>query len=208
MTDANGVARTTLTTDRQAEVTATSGSQSAKVTVSLAPRLISSFTAAPPATQAGKPVTFTVQTTANLQDAVIAFGDGTSQSLGSFATSATAAHIYSSAGTYTPTVTARDALGNSQSQSTTVTIGTLPVTLAAAPNPATVDTPVTFTVSGTADAQVARYQWTFDDGRSFSTSGPQLTQSFTTRGQKVVRVDVFGVGGGLLGSAETRITVQ
>jgi Big-like domain-containing protein/PKD domain-containing protein len=208
ITDANGIARTTLTTDRDATVTATAGAQKADVTVKLAPRLISGFTAAPAATQAGKPVTFTVNTTANLQDATINFGDGTSQSLGSFATTATAAHVYSSPSTYTPTVTARDALGNTQSQSTTVTISALPVTLTAAPNPATVGSPVVFSVGGTTDAQVSRYEWTFDDGRRFTTSGPQLVQSFDSRGQKVVRADVIGVNGGLLGSAETRITVQ
>lgn len=208
ITDASGVARTTLTTDREATVTATAGAQKADVVVKLAPRLISSFSANPAATQAGKPVTFTVNTTANLQDATISFGDGQSQSLGSFATSAIASHVYSSSGTFTPTVTARDALGNTQTQSTTVTIGTLPVTLTASPNPALVDSPVTFTAGGATDAQVSRYQWTFDDGRTFSTSGPQLVQSFNSKGQKVVRVDVIGVGGGILGSAETRITVQ
>ena len=105
---------------------------------------------------------------------------------------------------------ARDALGSSQSQSTGVTVGALPIALSASPTNPSPNQPTTFTVSGVGNAQVARYQWTFDDPKigTYSTSGPQTTQSFDSRGQKIVRVDVIGVGGGVLGTAETRITVQ
>ena len=204
-----GVATTTLTTDRQAEVTAVSGAQTGKVTVGLNPRLIGTFSASPQVTTAGTPVTFTVTsgTGANIQDAVINFGDGTQASLGSFSGSTTASHVYSAPGSYTATVTARDALGGSQSQNTNVTVGALPVVLSASPSNPSPNTPVTFTVSGVSTAQVSRYQWTFSDGRSFSTTGPQTTQSFATRGEKVIRVDVIGVDGGVLGSAETRLIV-
>ena len=213
VTDEFGVATTTLTTDRQAEVSAAAGAlTAARVTVALNPRLIGSFTASPPAASAGTPITFTVTSgaNANIQDAVINFGDGTQQSLGSFSGSVSASHVYNAPGSYTASVTARDALGGSQSQTTSVTIGSLPITLSASSSTPAPNQPVTFTVSGVGSAQVSRYQWTFDDPKigTFSTTGPQTTQSFDTRGQKAVRVDVIGVNGGIIGSAETRITVQ
>ena len=212
VTDEFGIATVSLTTDRQAEVTALSGAQTGKVTVALNPRLIGTFTANPQSASAGTPITFTVTsgTNANIQDATINFGDGTQQSLGSFSGSVTASHVYNAAGSYTASVTARDAFGTSQTQTTSVSIGGLPVTLTASPSTPGPNQPVTFTVSGVSNAQVSRYQWTFDDPKigTFSTSGPQTTQSFDTRGQKTIRVDVIGVGGGIVGSAETRITVQ
>ena len=65
------------------------------------------------------------------------------------------------------------------------------------------NTPVTFTVSGVGSAQVDHYEWTFDDGtRAASDDGRRRsTQTFTTQGLKNVRVDVFGVGGGKIGTA-------
>jgi hypothetical protein len=212
LTDEFGIATTTLTTDRQAEVTAVSGAQTGRITVGLSPRLIATFTASPQATSAGIPITFTVTSGAgaNIQDAVINFGDGTQRPLGSFSGNITQSHVYEAHGSYTASVTARDALGGSQTQTTSVTIGSLPITLSASPSIAAPNQSVTFTVSGVGSAQVSRYQWTFDDPKigSFSTTGPQTTRSFDSRGQKRVRVDVIGVGGGVLGNGETLVTVQ
>jgi len=58
-------------------------------------------------------------------------------------------------------------------------------------------------------AQVDHYTWTLDDGTGpFTTSSPQLPHTFTTRGIKNVRVDVFGVGGGKIGTAALSFEVQ
>lgn len=210
-TDPSGVATTVLTAGQEATVTATAGAQNGTVTVKLTPRLIDAFTADPQATSAGVPVKFTITPgqNANVHSAEINFGDGTQPlALGSFGQATTASHAYSRTGTYTATVTARDATGATQTQSTSVAVGALPVTLTASPTSATVGAAVTFTVGGVAaGAQVREYRWTFDDGRSFTTGGGVITQSFDTRGQKVVRVDVIGLDGRNLGSAETRINV-
>jgi hypothetical protein len=212
LTDEFGSATTTLTTDRQADVSAAAGALTGRVTVALNPRLIGTFSASPQVASAGTPITFTASSGAgaNIQDAFINFGDGTQQSLGSFSGSISASHVYNAPGSYIASLTARDALGGSQTQTTGVTIGALPVTLSASSATPAPNQPVTFTVSGVANAQVSRYQWTFDDPKigTFSTTGPQTTQSFDTRGQKRIHVEVIGVGGGVLGSAETRITVQ
>ena len=155
-----------LTTNRNATVTASAGAQSADLEVTLGARLISSVTPSPAATTVGAPVTFSIVSPdgANISDATINFGDGRSQSLGSFAGTTTASHAYSSPGAYTVTVTARDALGTTQTQNTSVTIGTLPLTLSASPNPAAPNSPVTFTAGGTGGTQVGGYRWTFGDG--------------------------------------------
>jgi hypothetical protein len=72
-----------------------------------------------------------------------------------------------------------------------------------------VNSPVTFTVNGVGSAQVSQYVWTFDDGTGpFTTSSPQLPHTFTTKGVKNVRVDVFGVGGGKIGTAAASVDVQ
>jgi PKD repeat protein len=138
----------------------------------------------------------------------IDFGDGTSQNLGAITTAQTVPHAYSASGNYTATATATDASGDAGSLTATVIVGSLPVTLTG-PATTTVNTPVTFTVGGTAGAQVDHYTWTLDDGTApFQTTAPQMTHSFTTRGSKNIRVDVIGVGGGSLGSAPAGITVN
>jgi PKD repeat protein len=151
----------------------------------------------------------TPTTGATISNVRIDFGDGRSQSLGSISAAQSVVHVYSSAGQYTATATVTDAAGGSGSLSTTVIIGSLPVTLSASPPAPTVNSPVTFAVGGIASAQVAQYNWTFDDGTgSLTTTSPQLTHTFTSRGLKNVRVDVIGVSGGTIGSASVTLDVQ
>jgi hypothetical protein len=210
-TDAGGVAIATLSTTATANITATAGAQSGKATVTVNARSLASFTASPAATTAGTPVTFTVTPTtgANISNVHVEFGDGRSTDLGAIGAATTTQNTYTSSGNYTATATARDAVGESQPLSASISIGSLPVTLTASPNPTTPDTPTTFTVGGVTTAQVDHYLWTWDDGTdAYTTGSPQTTHTFTTRGTKTIRVDVFGVGGGKLGSQQISMTVQ
>jgi hypothetical protein len=210
-TDASGVATATLTTNATAKVTAKAGAATGEATVTVNARALASFTASPTNANAGTPINFTVTPTtgANISNVVVEFGDGSSTNLGAIGAATTVTHAYSSPGTYTATARATDSTGDSGSLSTSVLIGSLPVTLTPSSATPTVNTPVTFTVAGLGDARVDRYQWTFDDGTPpSSTTAPQRTHTFTTRGVKNVRVDVIGVGGGLLGSASTAVSVQ
>lgn len=211
-TDASGNATVTLTTTTgPANITATAGAQQGKAVVTVNARGLASFSASPPTASAGVPVTFNVTPTtgANISNVQIDFGDGTSTNLGAISAQTTVAHAYRSPGTYTATARATDGTGDSGSITTTVIIGALPVTLAASPNPATVNSPVTFTVNGIGSAQVDHYEWTFDDGTGpFTTSSPQLPHSFTTRGIKNVRVDVYGVSGGQIATAALTMQIQ
>jgi adhesin/invasin len=211
--DASGDATTTLTTSKTAKVTATSGTitAAAALTVTVNTFALSAFTATPNATSAGTPVTFAVTPTtgATISNVRIDFGDGRSQSLGSISAAQNVVHVYSSAGQYTATATVTDTSGGSGSLSTTVIIGSLPITLSASPAAPTVNSPVTFVVGGIGSAQVAQYNWTFDDGTgSLTTTSPQLTHTFTSRGLKNARVDVIGVSGGTIGSASITLDVQ
>ena len=212
-TDASGVATATLSTTGTAKIRATAGTvQSAEITVPVNARALASFTASPSSANAGVPVNFTVTPTANanISNVVIDFGDGTSTNLGAIGAAATVPHTYRSPGTYTATARATDGTGDTSSLSTTVLIGALPVTLSAAPATPTVGQPVTFTASGIpATAQVERYEWTFDDGTPMTTTtSPQKPHIFSTRGIKNVRVDVYGVGGGRIGTASLTLEVQ
>ena len=211
-TDAAGNATSTLTTNATAKVSATAGSiKSADVTVTVNARGLASFSASPSAASAGVPITFTVTPTtgANISNVSVDFGDGTSTNLGAIGGNTTFPHTYRSPGTYTATARAVDGTGDSGSLSTTVLIGSLPVTLSASPGSPLVNAPVTFTVGGVTTAQVDHYEWTFDDGTGpFTTTSPQRTHAFSTRGIKNVRVDVFGVGGGKIGTAALTLEVQ
>jgi len=144
---------------------------------------------------------------ANISNVRVVFGDGTGADLGAIGGATTVPHTYGRPGNYTATATASGEAG----LSTSVIIGSLPVTLSASPNPAAVNSPVTFTVSGVGSAQVDHYEWTLDDPPGTpvqTTSSPQLNWTFRSKGLKTVRVDVFGVGGGKIGSQPITIDVQ
>lgn len=210
VTDSSGVATATLTTSATAKITAAVGALTGTSTVTVNARSLTSFTANPSAASAGVPITFTVKPAAgaNISDVRIDFGDGSSANLGAIGGETTVPHIYNASGSYNAVVTARDTSGDSGTLSTSVLIGSLPVTLTA-PSTVTVNTPVTFTVGGIGAAQIDHYTWTFDDGTGpFTTTAPQLTHAFSSKGAKNVRVDVFGINGGKVGTAATRLEVQ
>jgi len=210
VTNSEGVATTTLTTNAAAAVTATAGAQTGELAIGLGARLIASVTPAPQATTAGTPVIFTITsgTGANIADASISFGDGSSQSLGSFNGTTTASNVYNAPGSYTATVTARDSVGNSQTQTTSVSIGTLPLTLSANPASTAPNRPITFTVSGTNQAQVREYRWSYGDGTTAVTSGPQSSKSYSQRGTYQVRVDVIGLNNQIIATQNTAVVIE
>jgi hypothetical protein len=211
-TDSSGVATAVLTTNATAKVTATVGGiTSTAATVNVNVRGLSGFTASPNATTAGVPVTFTVTPTsgANLANVRVDFGDGFNTNLGAISAATTTSHAYGGSGVYTATATSFDSAGDSGFLTTQVSIGSLPVTMSISPNPPTVNSPATLTVSGVGSAQVDRYVWAFDDGTGpFTTSSPQLPHTFTSRGIKNVKVEVFGVTGGRIGTATLSFEVQ
>jgi Bacterial Ig-like domain (group 1)/PKD domain len=208
--DSNGIATATLTTTATAKVTAVSGAATAATaTVTVSPFGLSGFSANPSATTSGTPVTFTVtpNTNANIQNVRVNFGDGRTTDLGAISAPTTTSNLYCEPGTYNATATVTDASGGSGSLSTNVIIGALPVTLSSSGS-GTVNTPVTFTVGGLGSAQVSSFTWTFSDTGSTSTTSPQNSHTFTSRGLKTVRVDVHGISGCVIGSASISLDIN
>lgn len=225
-TDANGEARTVLTTSQKASVTATAGTKTSTavvVDVRTAPGI--SITCAP-ATGTGTncasiqanssnaaTVVFTVTRatgTSNLRDVTIAFGDGTSQSIGSLGGgTATVTHTYggpSGSGPtgYTATATAIDVNGESSSASATVVVAPrapLGVNITATAGTAfnggvsyALRANVTPAIGG-ADV-VESYTWDFGDGSGATTSGSDVQHVFAqTSGVKTVKVTIKTIDG-------------
>jgi hypothetical protein len=213
-TDPSGNAVASLTTSGNAKVTAVAGGKNGSVTVNVSARSLSSFTATPTTPTVAGSVKFDVGagSGANLSNVRVDFGDGASQDLGAIVSTGTTAHAYCAPGQYTATASASDVTGERQQLSTTLLVSGLPATLASS-GTLVVATPVTFTVTLTGGSQapllISRYNWNWDDGTpSFDTSGPSTTHTFATRGQKTVRVDVFGVGCGLVATATIVVNIS
>ena len=99
------------------------------------------------------------------------FGDG------STSTDVSPTHLYSNAGTYTILLTAIDSSTCNiiDSQSHTITIYDKPVAdFSAAPQPPTVNTPISFSNLSSADAN--RFKWIFGDGDSLETISRAIIQ--------------------------------
>ena len=80
--------------------------------------------------------------------------------------------------------------------------------LTANPTTTSPNTPVTYTVGGVGSAQVDHYEWTYDDGTTKRTTGPQDTHAWATRGTHTAHVDVIAVGGGVIGSGDAVVTIS
>jgi PKD repeat protein len=202
-TNANGEARTRLTTNRDATVTASvSGlQQSVNVQVESAPTIaVTTQTALP---TVGQPTTFAVtigQGTngSAIQQVTIDFGDGQSQALGALVGTLSVVHTYATPGSFVVTVTAVDVAGGVSSVSTTVAVSVtaVGVVVTASPtNPAT-NAVVSLTATVTpATTGVVSYSWDFGDGQTAVTTGNQTTHVYSAAGLRVVRVTAQTVDG-------------
>jgi hypothetical protein len=229
--DSNGEARTVLTTAQRTNVTATAGTKTSTaviVDVRTAPGV--SITCAPTsgtgtncaAIQPGvgntATVLFTVTKatgTSNLRDVTIAFGDGTSQSVGSLSGGATTlTHTYSGPSgsgpnAYTATAQAIDVNGETSSTSTTVVVlprAPLNVTITAAKGTASSgQVPFTLTANVTGSTDVVEYSWEFDDGSTATTSG-NVVQHFYAENSAIRTVKVtVKTSDGRTASGQTQI---
>jgi adhesin/invasin len=207
ITDADGEARSTLTTNRDTAVTARAGSQQGTLTVRAIALPVVTISTTSTDIQAGVPASFTVTpqagTNANpLREVIVDFGDGTPPTnLGALAAATTFAHTFPRAGTFTITVTATDTQGLVGRTSTVVTVSersTVPLTVTAAPNPTAISNATqrgitTFTAAvgtlPTGDA-VRVYNWEFGDGTSVTTTGNSTSHFYGTPNNYIARVRV------------------
>jgi hypothetical protein len=195
-TDSAGRASTNLMTSRESTVTATAGgTTSTGLTISITVRPTVSITLASGTTAvAGGITTFSVTVNsatngAPLQSVVVDYGDGSSDDLGAISGTVAVQHIYDSAGSYTPSVTATDTVGATATSSTVLVVQPLLVSITATQG----SNVKTFTFAANispAGSQVASYTWTFGDGSGITTSSATTSHTYTSSGDKTVRVTV------------------
>jgi hypothetical protein len=191
-TDANGEARTVLTTSRETRVRASVGatdSNELTITANNAPQI--TVTASPTSVAENTPVTFTYNVTADTNTALrsvsIDFGDGQSQTLGTNR-SGSITHTYRGARTYVVEVEVVDANGERGTGSTAVVVtaaAPLLATVAVQPNPARVNTLTTATVTLTNSALtplITGVTYDFGDGSLLETGGTSMTHVYTRQG--------------------------
>jgi adhesin/invasin len=198
-TDFSGTARTTLTTNREASVTATAGgTTSAPVAITVLARpTVSITTNAPTPPVEGATWTFTIAANAAatngapIQSVVVNYGDGSSDDLGPVSGSVTVQHVYDDDGSFTVTATATDQAGTSATASTVIVVQSVVVSISASPPTGPPGTSVTFTAIVTPPAvTIVSYSWTFGDPPAQLTPTNTAVHQYNSVGTYTVRVVV------------------
>lgn len=205
VTDANGVAATTLTTTTgPATVTATVGNGTTNavtgnVKVTVKPRNTPTLTVPTGTMTQSVPAVFTVGLTAGsvVTNVVLSLGDGTVVNLGAITSATTFTYIYGDDGAYTVTATAIDADGVQTAASAGIYVVPLGLSGAASPTSAATNVAITFTATpSAAGVAVDHYEFDFGDGTPVvSTSSNQQAHAFTTSGTKTVIVKLVPAKG-------------
>lgn len=214
-TDFNGAAQVTLTTTRDATVTATAGVSGTsgavtgtfKVIVNSLPTLSVTVTTTTPTEDAATVFSIVVGAAAQdtFQSVTIDFGDGTSRNLGPLAagTTTSASNIYRSDGTFTVNVTGVGTNGGTQRATAIVTVSPhVPVNVTIATNPAQPSTgflvtqTIQFTATATPATGISRYDWDFGDGTGATGVGSQTSHKYSTPSKTyTVRATAIGTDG-------------
>jgi adhesin/invasin len=204
MTDASGDARVTLTTSREATVTARAADQTATVTITVAGVSTVSLAVDPSSPVAGQPMTLTVTpsvATGNPPPRVVVdWGDGTTTDLGIVPGARGVTHTYATQGFFTITVTATTDGESFTTQQAVQVIAqpTLGVSVSVTDTTPAQGIAVTFTasVTGTSSGQVTSYDWQILDAMGNleaqqTTTSNQLQWTFSApAGNRTVRVTV------------------
>jgi Bacterial Ig-like domain (group 1)/PKD domain len=216
-TDANGEARTTLTTNRESQVRALVGateSNEVTITATNAPRI--SITPSPATIAEGQTVTFSYTITTDNNTAMrsvsIDFGDGERRDVGT-QLQGTIPHTYREDGTFVVTITGTDINGEVGTGSTAVVVTPAPpllVNVAVSPNPARVNmlTTITVTLSNAALApNITSVTYDFGDGTPVISGSTSTTHVYTRVGDFTVRATVT-LTDGRSATGSLRIVVQ
>lgn len=214
LTDASGVAATTLSTSRETKVTATVGADvKGEVTVKLNPRI--NVTITPPTTQptAGVSSTYTigVGTNANVTNVRVEWGDGSVQNLGAISGNATVTHTYGTDGNFTITATAFDASGSTESVSSSVSVlpqqpPSVDVTVSNSNPRVGTEILVTARVTG-AVSTITGYTFNFNDGTVLAGTSNQARHTYRTASTYLITVTVQTASGSI-GQGQAQVVVN
>jgi PKD repeat protein len=219
VTNSQGEATTTITTNRDADVTASTGGASGeggrapvtatvKITASALPTVSVTATGTP---VADTPTTFTVTAAATapatVRSVIVDFGDGTVQTFGNVTA---VAHTYRSGGTFTVTATVEDTNGGRSSGSTVVAVqASAPLVSLTVTSPIAVNAIATFTVTVTqnpGNVPVQSVNFEFGDGQSREVQSLSTTYSYASPGTYVAAATVrFTNGRTSKGLAQVRV---
>lgn len=200
VSNAEGIASTTLTTTQEATVTASAGGATAgltgTVTVTVKPRTTVAISA-PASAVVGVPATFVLTPGANtvITNVTVSFSDGGGQSLGAITGATQVAHVFKMPGVASIVVTATDSEGGTGTSTAQVAVAPLQVSLSISPSTVPRGSLVTFTATPSLGAVIERYEWNFDDGRGTVVTGPTAHATYTTVGPRVIVVRAFPLGG-------------
>lgn len=209
ITNADGEARTEITTSTNTDVSAIIGGSTAtltsKVTITARDLPFVALAATSPVggpantSEAGQPTIFTLTPAPNagIRSVRVDFGDGNIRTLGAVPAATTITHTYARSGSYAVTATATDAFNFTGTSSIVVNVfdrSTVGVQLQVLSNLAGL---VTFSASitGTVSGSIRFYEWDFGDNTGTTTTGPQTSHRYTSTGTFVVRLRVVTTTG-------------
>ncbi len=220
LTNEAGEARTQLTTNVTAEVTARigAGTTAPEGKVTITARDLPSVTIdvtnpfATSGAEVGQPVNIKLTPAANagIRSARVDFGDGNSATLGAINAITTLAHTYTRTGSFTITVTLTDAVGFVGTSSVVVTVterSTVPIQIVVQSQSQLVVTfNASITAGGTVSGSIRTYEWDFGDGETLVSTGPNTAHRYRSAGNYVVTVRVVTTSG-QVGFTSTSIRV-
>jgi hypothetical protein len=192
LTNEAGIATTFLSTNTAATVTASAGGQTGTTKVAVRTRSTIELTVPPTSVFVGAATAFTIKPgTVPLTNVEIDFGDGDSVELGAITSSTVVQHFYTDDGVFLVEVIGTDVDGGTAVATGSVAVIPISFTASASPSTAPVATNILFRVEGIpATVPIERYEWTFGDGTTQSTSSASITHAYGSTGLKTITVTV------------------
>jgi hypothetical protein len=211
VTDAQGEAQVTLTTNDTTTVRATAGSAeiaTVEITGQDGPSVTLSCTvggATGCATVSqGQTVVFTAArggTSSTIVSSTLDFGDGSSINLGQLSTQGSSVpHTYSQAGTFTARLSATDVNGETTSVPQVVQVSAVTATVTTSKSGSTV------TATANVSAPVTQYQWNFGDGFTTTTTTNTAQRLYAANGTYTITMTATLQSGGTV-TATTTVAV-
>jgi hypothetical protein len=211
VTDAQGEAQVTLTTNDTTTVRATAGSAevaTVDITGQDGPSVTLSCTvggtAGCAAISQGQTVVFAAArggASSTIVSSTLDFGDGSNVSLGPLSTTATSVpHTYSQAGTFTARLTATDVNGETTSNTQVVQVS------AASASVTTTKAALVVTATATVSAPVSQYVWSWGDNTSSTTTSATAQHTYAGAGTYPISVTATLQSGGTV-TASTTVAV-